>query len=427
MTTTRGASGTATRPALSTGHGLVDVVVTAVASTTPIAADAEETWQGLLDGHSGIDVLDYPFIEEFHLPVHIGGRLLEEFDEHLTRIELRRLSYMQKMSTVLGRRVWDNAGAPDVDTTRLLVSIGHAFGTTQDLVNLYDQWRARGMRAANPLMVQMHMPNAPAAAVGLDRHAKSGVVAPILADASGAAAIGQAWRMIALGEADIAICGGVETKIEATPVAAFANSGLLSCNNDDPAGACRPFDRDRDGTVLAEGGALMVVESEQHARARGATILARVMGFSMTSDGYDAVASDPSGETAADAITRAVRLAGLTAADIDCVKAHATGTSSGDVAETHAIQRALAHGPAVTAPKGALGQSMGASGAVEAVVTVQALRDGIVPPTVNLEHLDPEVDLDVVTGKARYGDYRYAVANSFGLGGQNVALVFGAA
>ena len=413
---------------LTTGQGLPDVVVTAVAASTALTSDAEETWRQLLEGHSGIRRLEKSFVEEFHSPVRIGGELHEDFDQFLSRVELRRLEFMQKMSRVLGRRLWESAGSPEVDTTRLLVSVGLALGTTEKLVFLYDDWLARGMRAATPLAVQMHMPNAPAAAIGLDRAAKAGIISPVLADASGAAAIGQAWRHIVLGEADIAICGGVETKIEAVPVASFAKLGILSTNNDDPTGACRPFDQDRDGMVLAEGGALMLVETEAHAKARGAPILARLMGSAVTSDGYDFVKPDPSGERAGDAITRAIEVAGLVPTDIDHINAHATGTTFGDLAEARAIRRAFGtHMPAVYAPKAALGHSMGAAGAVEAVLTVQALRDGVIPPTLNLKDLDPEIDLDVVAESPRHGHYRYAVSESFGFGGENAALVFGAA
>jgi meromycolic acid 3-oxoacyl-[acyl-carrier protein] synthase II len=413
---------------LRTGDGFADVVVTAVASTTPVAPDAEKTWQYLLEGRSGIRKLDNPFVDEFKSPVRIGGPLQESFDEHLNRVELRRLSYMQKMSTVLGRRLWDAAGSPEIDTARLAVSIGLTLGTTEEIILQYSTWEERGLRAVSPIAIQMYMPNAPAAAVGLDRHAKAGILSPVVADASGAAAIAQAWQHIVLGEADIVICGGVETSLQAVPVAAFSRLGMLSTNNDDPAGACRPFDKNRDGMVYAEGGALMVIETEQHAKARGAPILARVMGAAMTSDGYDAVKPDPSGEFAGDAIAHAIELSGLTPGDIDLVNAHATGTTFGDLAEARAIHRALGDGvPAVYAPKSALGHSLGAAGAVEAILTVQALRDGVVPPTLNHEDADPEIDLDVVAGAPRRADYRYAVSNSFALGGYNVAVVFGAA
>jgi beta-ketoacyl ACP synthase len=411
---------------LRTGEGFADVVVTAVASTTPLAADAEDTWELLLECGSGIRTLDRPFVDEFQMPVRIGGQLVETFDEHLDRVERRRTSYMQKMSTVLGRRLWDIAGSPDVDTRRLLVSIGLALGSTEEIPVQHDAWREKGLRAVSPLTVQMYMPNGPAAAVGLDRQAKAGIISPLMADASGAAAIAEAWRHIALGEADVAICGGVETHIEAVPVAAFSQLGILSTNNDDPQGACRPFDKGRDGMVFGEGGALMLLETEQHAKARGARILARVMGASITSDGFDLVKPDPSGECAGDAIARAIHLAGLTPADIDHINAHATGTVDGDLAEARAIRNALGdHTPAVYAPKAALGHSLGAAGAVEAVLTVQALRDGVVPPTLNLKNLDPQIDLDVVSDQPRRGEYRYAISDSFGLGGHNVALAFG--
>jgi beta-ketoacyl ACP synthase len=412
---------------LATGNGFPDVVVTGIAMTTSLATDAEGTWKALLDGQSGIRKLEDPFVEEYDLPVRIGGHLLEDFDSELTRIELRRLSYLQKMSTVLGRRVWENAGSPNVDTAQLMVSIGTGLGSSEELVFAYDDMRTRGMKAVSPLAVQKYMPNSPAAAVGLERRAKAGVITPVSACASGSEGIAQAWRQIVLGEADVAICGGVESKIEAVPIAGFAQMRIvMSTNNDDPAGACRPFDRDRDGFVFGEAGALMVIETEEHAKARGANILARLMGASITSDGYHMVAPDPNGERAGYAMTRAIELAGLTPADIDHVNAHATGTTVGDVAEAHAINNALGtNRPAVYAPKSALGHSVGAVGALESILTVLTLRDGIVPPTLNLRNLDPEIDLDVVAGEPRPGDYRYAINNSFGFGGHNVALAFG--
>jgi beta-ketoacyl ACP synthase len=414
---------------LATGNGFPNIVVTGIAMTTALATDVETTWKLLLDGQSGIRKLEDPFVKDFDLPVYIGGHLLEEFDSQLNRVENRRMGYLQKMATVLNRRVWENAGSPEVDTNRLMVSIGTGMGSTEELIFSYDNMRARGMRGVNPLGVQMYMPNGASAAVGLERHAKAGVMTPVSACASGSEGIARAWQQIVLGEADVAICGGVETKIEAVPIASFAAMRIvLSKNNDDPAGACRPFDKDRSGFVFGEGGALLVIETEEHAKARGANILARLMGASVTSDGFHMVAPDPNGERAGHAITRAIQLAGLTPADIDHVNAHATGTSVGDLAEGKAINRALgAHGgnAAVYAPKSALGHSVGAVGAVEAILTVLALRDQVIPPTLNLVNLDPEIDLDVVAGKPRTGNYQYAINNSFGFGGHNVALTFG--
>lgn len=415
-----------TPSAMTTGDGLPNVVVTGTALSTSLGSDADATWKALLDGQSGIRTLDDAFVEEYDLPVRIGGHLVEDFDDGLTESEVGRLGYVQKMATVLGRRVWADAGNPDVDTTRLAVSIGTGLGAVETLAFAYDDLLERGHEAVSPLTVQMYMPNGAATAVALERRAKAGVIAPVSACASGSEGIAQAWRQIVMGEADIAICGGVENKIEAVPIAAFAQMRIvLSGNNDDPPGACRPFDRDRDGFVFGEGGALLVIETEEHAKARGANILARLMGAGITSDGYHIVAPDPTGERAGEAMTRAIRLAGLAPTDIGHVNAHATGTKVGDTAEAKAINRAVGNAAPVFAPKSALGHSVGAAGAVESILTMLALRDGIVPPTRNLENLDPEVDLDVVADVPRTGSYDYAINNSFGFGGHNVALTFG--
>src|ERR1700750_138415 len=212
---------------LSTGNGFPNVVVTGVAMTTALATDADTTWQKLLDGQSGIRKLEDPFVEQYNLPVRIGGHLLEDFDSELSKVELRRLSYLQKMSTVLSRRVWKDAGSPDVDPRRLMVSIGTGMGSSEELLFAYEGLRAKGLRAVSPLAVQMYMPNSAAGAVGLERKAKAGVTTVISACASGSEGIANAWRNIVLGEADIAICGGVETKIEAVPIAGLEQMRLV--------------------------------------------------------------------------------------------------------------------------------------------------------------------------------------------------------
>nr|ABB77262.1 KasB [Mycolicibacterium aurum] len=414
---------------LSTGNGFPNVVVTGYTMTTALATDADTTWRKLLDGESGIRTLTDPFVEEYDLPVRIGGRLLEDFDDELTRVELRRLSYLQKMSTVLSRRVWEHAGNPDVDPKRLMVSIGTGMGSTEQLLFACEGMKAKGLRAVSPLAVQMYMPNAAAAAVGLERKARAGVITPVSACASGSEGVAQAWRNIVLGEADVAICGGVETRIEAVPIAGFAQMRIvLSTTNDDPPGACKPFDKDRNGFVFGEGGALMVIETEEHAKARGATIMPRLMGASITSDGYHIVAPDPNGEQAGYAMTRAIQLAGLQPSDIDHINAHATGTSVGDVAESKAIRNAIGdHQPAVYAPKAPLGHSVGAVGAVEVQSSPSSpFARASIPPTRNLEEPRPgDRTSTVVAGSPRPGNYEYAINNSFGFGGHNVALAFG--
>lgn len=402
-----------------------NVVVTSLAATTSIAGDVDATWKGLLNGESGIDVLDDPFVEEFDLPVRIGGHLKVKPSSLLTRVELRRLAYVEQMATVLGREVWRNAGSPEVDKERLAVSIGTGLGGADALTDAVDKLKTGGYRKVSPLAVQMTMPNGPSACVGLELQARAGVVTPVSACSSGSEAIANAWRMIVMGDADIVVTGGVEGSIEAVPIAAFTMMRAMSTRNDDPKGASRPFDKDRDGFVFGEAGALMVVETEEHAKARGATIHARLLGAGITSDGFHLVAPDPEGKGAARAMTRAMQTAGVSKSDITHVNAHATATPIGDTAEARAISSAVGNHASVYAPKSALGHSIGAVGALESVLTVLSIRDGIVPPTLNFVAPDAEVDLDIVAGEPRRGQIDYAVNNSFGFGGHNVALTFG--
>jgi len=413
-----------TKPSTANG-GFPNVVVTAVEATTALGADIDSTWKGLLAGESGIRVLEDDFVTKWDLPVRIGGHLVDPIDDHMGRLDLRRMSYVQRMSKYLGRKMWDAAGAPEVDPDRFTVVIGTGLGGGEKIVETYDTMNEGGIRKVSPLAVQMIMPNGAAAVVGLDLGARAGVITPVSACSSGSEAIAHAWRQLVMGDADIAVCGGVEGMIEALPIAAFSMMRAMSTRNEDPAAASRPFDKDRDGFVFGEAGALMILETEEHAKARGATPLARLLGAGITSDAFHMVAPASDGMRAGRAMTRAMELAGLSAKDIDHVNAHATSTSIGDVAEASAIRVAGVEHASVYAPKSALGHSIGAVGALESILTVLSLRDGVIPPTLNYETPDPEIDLDVVAGDPRYGDYQYAINNSFGFGGHNVALAFG--
>ncbi|NLU82829.1 KasA/KasB family beta-ketoacyl-ACP synthase [Rhodococcus sp. HNM0569] len=404
-----------------------NVVVTSLAATTSVAGDVDGTWKGLLAGESGIDTLHDDFVSEFDLPVTIAGHLKVSPDDTLSRVEIRRMSFVERLALVLGREVWSNAGSPEVDKDRLGVVIGTGLGGGEALIDAVDKMNAGGYRKVSPFAVQMVMPNGPSATVGLELGARAGVITPVSACSSGSEAIAHAYRMIALGDADMVVTGGVEGELGPVPIASFAMMRALSTRNDDPKGASRPFDTDRDGFVFGEAGALMVLETEEHAKARGATIHARLLGAGITSDGYHIVAPDPEGSGAARAMTRALETAGLTKQDIKHVNAHATATPIGDTAEAKAINAAVGNHAAVYAPKSALGHSIGAVGALESVLTVLAVRDGIIPPTLNLEHQDPEIDLDVVAGTSRTGSFDFALNNSFGFGGHNVALAFGRA
>ncbi|MDT5386629.1 MAG: beta-ketoacyl synthase [Mycobacterium sp.] len=401
------------------------MVVTAIEATTSIAPDIESTWKGLLAGESGIRVLDDPFVEKWDLQVKIGGHLKVALDPLMTRLELRRMSYVQRMSKYVGNQLWESAGRPEVDPDRFSVVIGTGLGGGEKIVEMYDAMNEGGPRKVSPLAVQMVMPNGAAAVVGLELGARAGVITPVSACSSGSEAIAHAWRQLVMGDADIAVCGGVEGMIEALPIAAFSMMRAMSTKNEDPEGASRPFDKNRDGFVFGEAGAMMIIETEEHAKARGATPLARIMGAGISSDAYHMVAPAPDGLRAGHAMKRAMETAGLSPKDIDHVNAHATSTSIGDVAEANAIRNAGVEHAAVYAPKSALGHSIGAVGALESILTVLALRDGVIPPTLNYETPDPEIDLDVVAGEPRYGEYQYAINNSFGFGGHNVALAFG--
>ena len=415
-----------TNPSTANGR-FPSVVVTSLAATTSLAGDVDATWKGLLNGDSGIHALEDDFVTEYGLPVRIGGHLAVKPQSLLSRVELRRLSYVEQLATVLGREVWKNAGTPDVDPLRLGVSIGTGLGGGDALIDANDKMKDGGYRKVSPLAVQMVMPNGPAAVVGLELKAQAGVITPVSACSSGSEAIAHAWRMIVMGDADMVVTGGVEGYIDAVPIASFSMMRAMSTNNDDPKGASRPFDKDRDGFVFGEAGALMVIETEEHAKARGATIHARLLGAGITSDGFHLVAPDPEGKGAARAMKRAIETAGLQKSDITHVNAHATATPIGDTAEALAINKAVGNHAAVYAPKSALGHSIGAVGALESVLTVLSVREGIIPPTLNLENQDPEIDLDVVKGEPRVGQIDYAINNSFGFGGHNVALAFGKA
>jgi beta-ketoacyl ACP synthase len=413
-----------TRPSTANG-GFPSVVVTAVEATTSLAADIESTWKGLLAGESGIRVLEDEFVTKWDLPVRIGGHLVDNVDDHMTRIDMRRMSYVQRMSKLLSKRLWENAGSPEVDPDRFAVIIGTGLGGGEKIVETYDAMNEGGPRKVSPLAVQMIMPNGAAAVAGLELGARAGVITPVSACSSGSEAIAHGWRQVVMGDADFAVVGGVEGGIEALPIAAFSMMRAMSTRNDDPAGASRPFDKNRDGFVFGEAGCMMIIETEEHAKARGAKPLARLMGAGITSDAFHMVAPAADGLRAGHAMKRAMETAGLSPRDIQHVNAHATATPIGDTAEANAIRVAGVEHAAVYAPKSALGHSIGAVGALESALTVLALRDGVIPPTLNYETPDPEIDLDVVAGEPRYGDFQYAINNSFGFGGHNVALAFG--
>ena len=399
------------------------IAITGLGATTPLAGDVPGNWSALLAGRSGIRPLTDEWVSD--MTVHFAGTLAEE--PPLDRVEARKLDRSQQVALVAAREAWADAGSPEVDPTRMGTVIGSGIGGFLTLLNAYDTLKERGPSRISPHTVPMLMPSGPAAAVGLEFHAAAGVHAPVSACASGAEAIGVAARMIQDGRADVVLAGGTETPIHQLTMAGFAAMRALSTRNDDPQAASRPYDVDRDGFVMGEGAGVLVLESEEHARARGARIYAYVVGAGMTADAHHIAQPDPEGKGATRAIQAALAQAGATAHDVAHINAHATSTPQGDLAEAVAIRAAMGSAqPLVTGTKSMTGHMLGAAGAVEGIYTVLALHNRVVPPTINLDHRDPEIDLDVVHGAPKElpaGDL-IALNNSFGFGGHDIAIAF---
>ncbi|MFY8254313.1 MAG: beta-ketoacyl-ACP synthase II [Candidatus Planktophila sp.] len=404
------------------------VVVTGLGATTPLGADVETTWKALLAGQSGVRLLTEDWREL--LPVHFAARVAVEPADQMERVEMRRLDRSEQFALVASREAWKDAGSPDdIDKERLGVVIASGIGGVITLLDQFVNLNEKGARGVSPHTVPMLMPNGPAANVGLELKAKAGVHTPVSACASGAEAIGYAYEMIKNNRADIIVTGGVEAAIHQLPMAGFAAMKALSTRNDAPQRASRPYDLDRDGFVLGEGGGVLVLEEYESAKARGAKIYCEVAGQGLTSDGYHIAAPDPDGEGVQRAIKFALQASGLSTKDIVHLNAHATSTPAGDVAEANALRKALgadADHVAVSATKSMTGHLLGGAGAIESVFIVKALQERLAPPTINIENLDPAVTIDVVRDTPRQlpaGDIA-ALNDSFGFGGHNVVLAF---
>lgn len=411
-------------PSTPGDDGRTSVVVTGFGATTPLGGDVASTWEALLAGRSGVGTLEQDWVARFELPVHIAAQLAVEPTETLTRVQARRLDRSEQVALVAAREAWAHAGSPEVEPERLGVVIGTGVGGAVALLDQDDLLENEGLRKVSVMTIPMLMPNGPAATVGLELGARAGVHAPTSACASGSEAIATAYRMIAMGDADVVVCGGAEACITAITLAGFSQMRAMSTRNDDPTTASRPFDADRDGFVIGEGSGIVVLEREEFAAARGATVLGRLVGYGMSSDAHHITASPADGEGQARAMTTALRRAAATGADVGHVNAHATSTPIGDAAEFASITRAVGEHAVVTAPKSTLGHTLGAAGALESIITMLTLSEGVIPPTANLVHQDPAITLDVVTGHPRRLQVDLAINNSFGFGGHNVALAF---
>jgi 3-oxoacyl-[acyl-carrier-protein] synthase II len=405
------------------------VVVTGMGTTNPLGGDVATTWDALVKGQSGVRHLDDEWAAE--APVKIAGRIAIEPSEVLERVQARRLDRSSQFAMIAAMEAWADAGLAEteIDHDRLGVAMASGIGGVTTLLANYDTLLEKGPRRVSPLAVPMLMPNAPAAQVSLYVKARAAVNTPVSACASGNESISLALDQIRLGRADIVLAGGTEAAIHPLPMAAFANMMALSKNTGDPTTVSRPWDTARDGFVLGEGAGVLVLESEEHALARGAHIYAEVLGAGITADSHDIAQPDPQGRGGTRAILRALEESDISPSDIVHINAHATSTPQGDIAEglmIHATLGAHADGVVVTSTKSMTGHLLGGAGALEAIATVLALHHRVSPPTINLDNLDPQVELDIPTTARdlRAGDAA-ALNNSFGFGGANVAVAFG--
>ena len=403
------------------------VVVTGLGATTPLGGDVPSTWEALLAGKSGVRLLPEGMLTSVN--VKFAATIAVEPSEVMKPVEIRRLDRSEQFAVIAAREAWADAGSPEVDHERLGVVVASGIGGVTTMLEQYDILRTQGARLVSPHTVPMLMPNGPAANVGLEFKAQAGVHTPVSACASGAEAIGYAMEMIRLGRADIVIAGGVEAAVHELPMAGFAAMKALSTRNDDPTRASRPYDKDRDGFVLGEGGGIVILESLEHAQARGAKIYCELAGQGLTSDGYHIAAPDPSGSGVTRAVKFALRDSGVDLSEVVHLNAHATSTPAGDVAEANALTAALGEHMshvAVSATKSMTGHLLGGAGAIESVFVVLALKHRLAPPTINIENLDDAVKVDVVRDVPRplpSGPIA-AINDSFGFGGHNVVLIF---
>ncbi|RAJ42673.1 3-oxoacyl-[acyl-carrier-protein] synthase II [Kitasatospora sp. SolWspMP-SS2h] len=410
------------------------VVVTGIGAFTPLGGDAATFWEGLLAGKSGVRALTEDWAAE--LPVRIAARVAVEPGEILPRPLARKLDRSAQFALIAAREAWKDAGyqAPATDDAnplapeRLGAVIASGIGGVTTLLDQYDVLKEQGVRKVSPHTVPMLMPNSPAANVGLEVGARAGVHTPVSACASGAEAIGYAIEMIRTGRADVVVAGGTEAAVHPLPIVAFSNMMAMSKNNDDPQHASRPYDKARDGFVLGEGAGVVVLESAEHAAARGARVYCEAVGQGLSSDAHHIAQPEPTGAGVARAIDDLFARNELDKSEVVHVNAHATSTPQGDTAEIKALRRTLGEHldhVAISATKSMTGHLLGGAGGIETVATVLALYHRIAPPTVNVVDLDDDIDADIVRDEARKLPVEGRIAalnNSFGFGGHNVVL-----
>ena len=405
------------------------VVITGMGALTPLGNSVDEFWQGCVEGRSGIDWIR--LFDNSAYPVKVDGEV-RNFDatEYLDRKEARRMARFSQLSVVAAKMAIEDSGLKlqEEDTTRIGVFLGNGNGGYPETDDAMRTIIHKGGNRLDPFYMSKTLPNIAAAQIAMQFGLRGYNNTSTTACAASTQAMGDALDIIRMGRADVMVAGGGEAGICELGLAAFHIMRALSTREDEPMKASRPFDANRDGFVCAEGSALFVFETLEHAQARGARIIAEIAGYGATSDAYHVVAPCVDGEGAQRAIRMAIEDAGLTTDDIDYINAHGTSTPANDAAETMAIKGVFgerAYGIPVSSTKSMIGHTLGASGAIESVACLKAIETGILPPTINYETPDPECDLDYIPNQSRkVGNVRAVLKNSFGFGGQNACLVF---
>ena len=404
------------------------IVVTGIGATSAIGGTAPENWDNLLAGASGARTIEHDWVQEYDLPVTFAASASVRPEEVLPRHEAKRLDPSSQFALIAAREAWADAGSPEVAPERLGVDFATGIGGLWTLLDAWDTLREKGPRRVMPLTVPMLMPNAAAGNLSLQFEARAYAQTVVSACASSTESIIHAFHHLQEGLADVVIAGGTESAIHPITMAAFASAQALSRRNDDPAHASRPGAIDRDGFVMGEGAAALILETEEHAKARGAKIYAELVGGGVTADSYHITANDPEGTGAARAVRLALEMADAAPADVTHVNAHATSTPVGDPNEyvaLHSVFGDRVEELPVSATKASTGHLLGGTGALEAMFTVLALRDRVAPPTINMTEPDPAVPLRF-SGDATplgAGD-QLAISNSFGFGGHNAVVAF---
>jgi 3-oxoacyl-[acyl-carrier-protein] synthase II len=407
-------------------NGRRRVVITGLGAVTPLGLDVESTWSSLLAGDSG--AAEITQFDHDDYPVHFACEV-KGFDptEWIDRKAARRMDRFTHLILAAARQAVADSGLEiEKEADRIGASIATGIGGLQSFQDCYDQLLERGPDRVNPFSIPAIIPNLGAGWVSIELGTRGPLLSECTACAASNMAIGDGTDEIRLGRADVMLCGGTEAAVTQVGIAGFGAMRALSRRNDDPARASRPFDAERDGFVMGEAGALLVLEELEHAKARGAKIYAEVVGYGLSSDAKHITEPDPTGPV--NAFKMALGDAGVGVDEIDYVNAHATSTPVGDSSETQMLKYALgeenAYRTPVSGTKGATGHCLGAAGAVEATFTILSIRDGKLPPTINYEVEDPTCDLDYVPNEARDADVKVAVSNSFGFGGHNACVVF---